>query len=211
MKTQKTDRRSQRTQRLLSDALIALLLEKRYDDITIQDILDRANIGRSTFYEHYWDKEDLLTGEIERVIDLLDQRLATPPRHAAAFIPSLALFQHVREQQRLFQALLRGQGIRQALLRGQSIQLVIQAFQDLLRTRVEQRLREESKQEVSDELLAALASYIAGAFMTLMQWWLETEMAWSPERVDALFRELVSPGVERLLNEETEVDRDKTA
>lgn len=210
MKTQKTDRRSMRTRRLLGEALIALVLEKRYDDITIQDILDRANIGRSTFYEHYWDKEDLLTSEVERVIDLLDQRLATSQQYAADVIPSLALLQHVREQQRLFQALLRGQGIRQALLRGQGLQVVIQAFQDLLRTRVEQRLREQSKREVSDELLAAVASYVAGAFMTLMQWWLETEMAWSPERMDALFRELVLPGVDHLLNQESQAARDHT-
>jgi AcrR family transcriptional regulator len=192
MKTQKKDRRSMRTQLLLGEALIALLLEKRYDDITIQDILDRANIGRSTFYEHYWDKEDLLTSEIERVIDVLDQHIATSTKYAADFIPSLALFQHVQEQHRLLRALLRGQGIK----------IVIQAFQDLLRARVEQRLREESQKEVSDELLAAVASYVAGAFMTLMQWWLETEMVWSPERMDALFRDLVLPGVDHLLSQE---------
>jgi AcrR family transcriptional regulator len=206
MKTQKTDRRSIRTQRLLGEALIALLLEKRYDDITVQDILDRANIGRSTFYEHYWDKEDLLTSEIERVIDLLDQHIATPSQHPAVFLPSLALFQHVREQQRLYRALLRGQGI-QALLRVKGIQMVTQAFQDLLRTRVETRLRGEGEKEGSDELLAAVASYVVGAFMALMQWWLETEMAWSPERMDALFRDLVLPGVEYLLSQETQAAR----
>ncbi len=210
MKTQKTDRRSTRTQRLLGEALIALLLEKRYDDITVQDILDRANIGRSTFYEHYWDKEDLLTSEIERVIDLLDQHIATPSQHPAVFLPSLALFQHVREQQRLYRALLRGQGI-QALLRVKGIQMVTQAFQDLLRTRVETRLRGEGEKEGSDELLAAVASYVVGAFMTLMQWWLETEMAWSPERMDALFRDLVLPGVEYLLSQETQAARDEVS
>ena len=202
MKSHKTDRRSVRTQGLLGEALITLLREKRYDDITIQDILNRANVGRSTFYEHYWDKEDLLTSEIERVIDILDQRLATPQQPTSVFIPSLALFQHVREQQHLFQALLRGQGLRQALLQGQSIQLVIQAFQELLRARVEQHLRAEGRQEIPGDLLAALSAYIAGAFMALMQWWLETEMNWSPEQMDTLFRELVLPGVERFLNQE---------
>jgi len=201
MKTQKTDRRSLRTRRLLGEALIGLLLEKRYEDITVQDILERANIGRSTFYEHYWDKEDLLTSEIERVIDVLDQRLATSPQHAADLIPSLALFKHVQEQQRLFQAFLRGQGIREALNRGQGFRAVTQAFQDLLRQRVEQRLREQSKQEGSDELLTAVASYLAGAFMTLMQWWLETELAWPPERMDVLFRDLVLPGVNHLMKQ----------
>jgi AcrR family transcriptional regulator len=193
MKTQKRDRRSQRTQRLLGDALVALMFEKRYDDITIQDILDRANIGRSTFYEHYWDKRDLLTSEIERVIDLLGQRIETPPQNAGVFIPSLALFQHVREQHRLFQALLRGQGI----------ETVTRAFQDHLRARVEAGLCREGKQGESSELLAAVASYIVGAFMSLMNWWLESEMAWSPERMDTLFRELVLPGIHHLLSQKT--------
>lgn len=210
MKTQKTDRRSMRTQRLLGEALIALLLEKHYDDITVQDILDRANIGRSTFYEHYWDKEDLLTSEIERVIDLLDQHIATSSQHPAVFLPSLALFQHVQEQQRLYRALLRGQGI-QALLRVKGIQIVTQAFQDLLRTRVETRLRGEGEKEGSDELLAAVASYVVGAFMSLMQWWLETEMAWSPERMDALFRDLILPGVEYLLSQESQAAHDEVS
>jgi AcrR family transcriptional regulator len=177
------------------------MLKKRYDDITVQDILDRANIGRSTFYEHYWDKVDLLTSEIARVIDVLDQRLATSPQQTATILPSLALFQHVREQQRLFQALLRSQGI----------QIVVQAFQDLLRKRVVQRLREERKKEVPDDLLAAVASYVAGAFMTLMQWWLETEMAWSPERMDALFRDLVPLGVGNLLNQKPQAARDNAS
>jgi hypothetical protein len=60
-------------------------------------------------------------------------------------------------------------------------------------------------------LFAALASYIAGAFMTLMQWWLETELAWSPERMDALFRELVLPGVDHLLNQALQAAPDNGA
>src|SRR5512141_2904590 len=56
----KIDRRVQRTQQLLREALVALILEKGYDAITVQDILDLANMGRSTFYAHYRDKEDLL-------------------------------------------------------------------------------------------------------------------------------------------------------
>jgi hypothetical protein len=80
---------------------------------------------------------------------------------------------------------------------------MIQAFQNHLRARVETRLREGREERASDELLQAVASYVVGAFMSLMQWWLETEMAWSPERVDALFRNLVLPGVRQLLSKET--------
>ena len=54
----KTDRRVQRTRELLQKALIALISERRYDAITIQDIVDRANVGRTTFYLHYSSKDE---------------------------------------------------------------------------------------------------------------------------------------------------------
>jgi AcrR family transcriptional regulator len=61
--TGKQDRRSQRTRHLLSEALVSLIREKGYDTITVSDLIDRANIGRSTFYSHYRDKDDLFVGE----------------------------------------------------------------------------------------------------------------------------------------------------
>src|SRR5579859_2938825 len=60
VKQQKADRRSQRTHHLVSSAFAELLVEKPYEEILVQDILDRADIGRTTFYAHYFDKEDVL-------------------------------------------------------------------------------------------------------------------------------------------------------
>lgn len=54
------DRRVQKTKRILSEALIALILEKGYEKVTVRDIIDKANVGRSTFYSHYEDKDQLL-------------------------------------------------------------------------------------------------------------------------------------------------------
>lgn len=65
MKQDKQDRRSQRTHRLVISAMLELMAEKTYDAITVQDLLDRANIGRSTFYSHYFDKEDVLASVAE--------------------------------------------------------------------------------------------------------------------------------------------------
>ena len=65
------DRRSRRSRRLIVEALLALMREKRYDRITVQEIIDRADVGRTTFYAQFRNKEDVLESEIERVLGLL--------------------------------------------------------------------------------------------------------------------------------------------
>src|SRR5215212_4388 len=106
MKSNKGDRRSQRTRQLLSAALLALMLEKRYDAITVQDIIDRANVGRATFYAHYFDKEDLLMSDITRVLDELSGHVVAGAPGTPRPLPRLtAFFRHVQEHQTLYQAL----------------------------------------------------------------------------------------------------------
>ena len=61
----KTDARVRRTRDALGDALVALMQEKPFDTITVQDVLDRAHVGRSTFYSHYSDKDDLLMSDVD--------------------------------------------------------------------------------------------------------------------------------------------------
>jgi AcrR family transcriptional regulator len=96
MKQDKQDRRSQRTRRLVILAMTDLLREKRYDAITVQDLLDWADIGRSTFYAHYFDKEDVLASVVEQQLELFGQQLSQ--RDAGqGIIPSLELFRHVQE------------------------------------------------------------------------------------------------------------------
>src|SRR4051812_41261596 len=108
LKTTKDDRRSRRTRQLLGVALGELMREKRYDDITIQDILDRSGIGRSTFYAHYTDKQDLVISEIARVIHQLELYTTEFKHQPSGLLPSLAFFRHVYEQRRLMNAFLWG-------------------------------------------------------------------------------------------------------
>ena len=69
METKKnSDRRKERTKRHLSEALVELVKEKRFDDISVQNLIDRADIGRSTFYTHFRDKEDLFQKDWERFL-----------------------------------------------------------------------------------------------------------------------------------------------
>ena len=78
-KAKKLDRRVQRTRQLLQDALIAMVIEKGYDAVTIQDIIDRANVGRATFYAHFADKQTLLTSRLEDLRGLLTERRRQAP------------------------------------------------------------------------------------------------------------------------------------
>ena len=65
------DRRTQKTRKALSEALISLMFEKSYESIVVQDILDRANVGRSTFYTHFRDRDELLVNGLQDLRELL--------------------------------------------------------------------------------------------------------------------------------------------
>ena len=75
----KQDRRVQRTLKLLKEALIELILEKGYDSVTVQDITDRANLGRATFYFHYKDKDELLVEMLDEVVNELVEQIKKEP------------------------------------------------------------------------------------------------------------------------------------
>ena len=66
----KTDRRIVRTRNALGDAMVALMLEKEFDEITVQQVLDRAGVGRATFYTHYRDKDDLFLSDVEEFLEM---------------------------------------------------------------------------------------------------------------------------------------------
>lgn len=178
----KQDRRSERTRRLLSEAFVELLREKGYNAITVSDIIDRANVGRSTFYAHYRDKDDLFMNELDRVIEALSQHL--PAQEEMPFFPSLGLFRHVGEEYELYKALLWTPGI----------DLLIKHMQKSLSHRIEQRFQESNME--SEVPLPIMANFIAGSFLTLLKWWLENKMVYAPEQMDQIFKKLTLAGIE---------------
>ena len=190
MRTTKDDRRSKRTRQLLGSALVELMLEKRYDAITVQDILDRANIGRSTFYEHYTDKEDLLMSEIARVIYELAEYTSALGHAPGTLMPSLEFFRHIQQQSHLIHA----------FVWGRSVEILMREFQVQLSKAVEQNLRSLSGGEfASSASLSIVARFVASTFLMLVQWWFENELRHSPEQMDERFQQLVMPGVQSAL------------
>lgn len=178
----KHDRRSQRTRQLLSAAFVQLMREKGYSAITVSDIIERADIGRSTFYSHYRDKDDLFISELDRVIEVLGNRI--PTQKEMPFFPSLGLFRHVGEEYELYKALVWTPGI----------DLLIKHLQTSLSHRIEQGFQQTGREfEVP---IPVLANFIAGSFVTLLKWWLENKMIYSPEQMDGIFRKLIHAGID---------------
>ena len=95
--TRKLDSRVRRTREVLGDALIALMEERAFESITVQDILDRAGVGRSTFYEHFRDKNDLFLSDVEDFLEMMSNLLVGREDRPKRIAPLAELLMHVGE------------------------------------------------------------------------------------------------------------------
>ena len=99
MEPEKKDRRTRKTRQILREALLMLLKEKRYEDISVQDIIERADVARSTFYVHYVDKDDLLTGRHGIFAENLGEQMhAHAGERSASAFSSRTWFYHIQAQ-----------------------------------------------------------------------------------------------------------------
>jgi AcrR family transcriptional regulator len=106
----KVDRRVRRTRESLHKALISLTLEKSYDSITVQEVLDRADVGRSTFYTHFQSMDELLisgTHELRMTLNsALENQRKSAKRHESVIAFSRAMFDHADGYRNVYFALL---------------------------------------------------------------------------------------------------------
>ena len=185
------DRRIPRTRAMLQHALTSLILKKGYEAITIQDICDEANVGRSTFYAHYTSKDDLKRSGFERLrkqlVDRQREAQATPGDISDRSLGfSLTMFEHARDHIDLYRALVGGRG--GAVSLGQ----IRQILSDLVRNEFAATTDKNSADIVPRELVV---QYVVGAFMAVMTWWLDGGAKLPPKRIDAMFRRLATEGI----------------
>jgi AcrR family transcriptional regulator len=202
MVEKRKDRRINRTRRMLKDALLSLILDKGYDTVTIADITQRADLGRTTFYLHYKDKEDLLLESIETIADeLLSQvnqsnLLSGDP----AAIPSLSemrkmnpvllIFQHASENASLYQIILHGEGAKPAASRFR--QIINMAASNFFMANIK---KTDQAQLVPVDVLS---NYYAAALLGLVTWWLENGMPYPPQQMAEIFRLLFFEGANQV-------------
>lgn len=168
----RTDRRVQRTRRLLSRALVELIVEKGgYEKVTVQDILDRADVGRSTFYAHYENKDVLLVdGPRNMGLALFGEKAegGAGRHHPMGF---RALLDHVNESRALAKAMLgRGSGA-----------IIIDAFRAQIADAIRQHYQKRLHAATRDRKLAFayLTDAAAAAVMSLLTSWVEDDCSLS--------------------------------
>ena len=184
------DRRVARTRAALQQACMSLALKKGHDAVTVSDICKAANIGRSTFYSHFTGKDDIRRVGLE---DLRKQLLAHQ-RHAQAhsagskhklFSFVRPMLQHASEHLNMYRVVAGGRGGTAALAQIHKI------IADLIRNELASIRRGRADTPVPDELIV---QYLAGAFVSLMTWWLDDGAKLPLDHVDEMFRRLALEG-----------------
>lgn len=183
------DRRVERTQQLLQAALLSLIKEKEFDAISVQEIIDRANVGRATFYAHYDNKEDLLESGFEGLHATLKERQKEAREREGSldeqlFAFSQHLLAHADEHREILPSMVsqRGGALIQHLLRHLLVRVVREDVNTMM----------PKAGAVPKE---AIVQFIAGGLYGLMMWWLSGKRRLSVDELDRLFRTLAIPAV----------------
>ncbi len=203
----KTDRRILKSKKALRDALSELIQEKGYDAVSVEEITQRANVGRATFYLHYKDKEELLLEEVNEMAKDRVQALSEIPISVweardnlvesfadnQPMMPLLQIFEHAAENASLYRVLLKGESSPRLAERIRRI--VATSINEISEAR-QQKDPTPVTLQVPVEMLAA---YFSGALLSSLTWWLDEKQPPSPSEMTRLFQSLFFPAVGRII------------
>ncbi|MDD7388271.1 MAG: TetR/AcrR family transcriptional regulator [Lachnospiraceae bacterium] len=188
------DRRQQKTRKAIFQSFTALLGEKSYNNITVQEIINRADIGRSTFYAHFETKDDLLK-------ELCSELFGHIVNSAMDCTHTHGLYSDGRAPESVFCHLL--QHLQEndsnilGLLSCESSEIFLRYFKDSLNELVRVQLLNQqdesgrrSRTDLPDEFLI---NHISGSFVEMVQWWLKGHRKQTPQELDGYFRAVIEP------------------
>lgn len=176
------DRRVRRTRDLLRRALLDLILEKGYDRITVQEVIDRADVGRSTFYAHFTDKDDLLLSGLEEMSATLEEQMR---RHLEGGDPNpvLAAFRHADQHRRLWKALAGRRGA------------------EVMRDGVRRRIYDIGLRQLHSVLPEGgpphevTFEFLMSSLVGLLTWWIDEDRPYTPEQMADMYMRLAVSSV----------------
>ena len=172
----KPDRRTEKTRAAIFMAFIDLLQKKRYSTITVQEIIDRANVGRTTFYAHFPTKDDLLFACVDHILHSMNHFLND------SFLQTEEVFAHVRANSRLIKG----------LMSGETSDFLFARFKAFWEDRVEEYLLANNFDE-KNVPIKIMAHHIASSFFELTKWWINNDMPYSDEQMEGYYRALIAP------------------
>ena len=189
------DRRVRKTKRVLKNALTELILEKGYEEVSVQEVIDRADVGRTSFYSHFRSKEDLL----RQNLDDLEKMFEAPEKENSEDISdqdfTLMMFRHLKENWRLAKV----------LLGNKKIPFVRNYVQNILLKYYRKQYRQKWKNR-SDFEIEGAAVFTSGALLSLTLWWLSMSRPESPERMHEVFMSRMQDGADTAAQRLPEAD-----
>lgn len=187
-RTPRPDRRIERTKAALREALVMLMTEKGYEAVTVQDIIDRANVGRATFYAHYDGKEALHDAALDRLVDMLREQAAAlrADGRESTLACCTAMFEHAHSHRALYRGLISRRG-------GATVMHGIRKRMALLvREELEATKRRRSRDAIPLDLMV---DHVVSGFTAVLTWWMDHKTGYGPREIDAVFRKLTLPGI----------------
>lgn len=184
----KTDRRIVKTRKSISRAFETLLHKKSYSKITVQDIIDEADIGRSTFYAHFDTKDNLLAEMSAEIFDHVLYNYRGPEETHNFKAGSKDLHQ-------MFSHLLyhfKEDGVRfKGIFAGESSSVFWDKFKEQLAPLVEARISELPMEERGTMPQELLSYIMVDTFVDVTKWWFRNGMVELPEEVEEYFENIM--------------------
>lgn len=187
------NRQVQRTRNLIRHAFVELMYEKSYDHITVQDIIDRADIGRSTFYAHFVDKEQLLLDQQDALRESLLQGQGggySPSDSRRILRFSLAMLKHAQSNYPLYRR----------ILTRSDVSFLHKQIQNVLAGLVQGELNEIAQGHSLPVPVEALVQFAVGAYWALLIWWLDSQMPCTVEEMDRRMYRMIVSGIHSVSN-----------
>ena len=181
------DRRAARSRDLLLDALPGLMAERGFERLTAQNIIDRAGVGRATFYAHFENKEALLVASVGRLRIWLEAMRGRYPAQPFGFMPPF--FDHLASHRAIY---------RTTFERESEVSVerhIRMMMRDLVRT--ELLANRTAKQD--DAAIELATQFVVSTFWSVIVWWMGGAGQQSPAEVNAIFLRLARPGLELTL------------
>ncbi|MDR3982096.1 MAG: TetR/AcrR family transcriptional regulator [Dysosmobacter sp.] len=184
------DRRQQKTRTAIFSAFTSLLAEKSYSKITVQEIIDAANVGRTTFYAHFETKDDLLKELCEELFGhIIGSAMDCTHTHGLYSDGSAPesvfchLLQHLQENDKNIIA----------LLSCESSEMFLRFFKDSLNELVRSQFINQNRKANTDIPEDFLINHISGSFVEMVLWWIKGHRKQTPEDLDRYFRAVIEP------------------